>query len=124
MLTRVYVVVVTVLAVYARKTVKQNAKEEKKDVKNSEMQERVRKGEKKVEGRMHTYYDYYFRFSVLVLSEIISWQGQLQVFTGGNHYRLVAVLARGPDLNLPEDSSLFDSSISFFYRLLQRSLTT
>ena len=58
------------------------------------MQENVKKGRtkgkrKREECRMHTYYYYYFW--VLASSEIMSWQGQLQVFTGGKNTPWVSV---------------------------------
>ena len=75
-------------AVYARKTVKQKCKRKIK-IKRREMQEVVRrrgvrggKEGKKEKGKMEGCTRITF---VLVLSEIMSWQGQLQVFTGGNN---------------------------------------
>ena len=59
---------------------------------------------------MHTYY-----FCISVLSEIMSWQGTLQVFTGGKlitfhltnlTYPLVAVFSARTQLEFAEDSSL------------------
>ena len=88
---------VVVFAVYARKTLKQKCKKENK--KKCEMQESVRRGvrvekeeRKKREGLQDAHVLLLFLFLLLlvgkvlvVLSEIMSWQGQLQVFTGGDN---------------------------------------